>query len=352
MNHNYYIGRELKNGVKEGGVARDFALYSYLKDKSIHIKITERKIITILRVFYLFIFSRNNSIILHYPFSGLSLTDKYVITKVFRKLLMILLRYASYRNSLIIDIADLPIEQAIDLQLPVEHYYKELELTVFSLRAHYIFSSSSMRDYVVKKYTIDPIETTVCINGGNTLLKSSEFKYEDIINSFDIVYVYAGTLNKGRQIEELISLFPKLKYIKLVLIGEGGEWIKDFTKQQNIHYLGALEESEAHELVSKCDVGLIPYASDRLYYNLAFPTKLSFYITAGITFLSTDVQEVKNINEDYHFGIIENFQNWHNIFKVLTRDDIEFLKLKVREHRSEFYWQNTFDKKIFRRLLK
>lgn len=205
---------------------------------------------------------------------------------------------------------------------------------------------------MVKKYTIDPIDTTVCINGGNTLLNSSEFKYEDIINSFDMVYVYAGTLNKGRQIEELISLFPKLKYIKLVLIGEGGEWIKDFTKQQNIHYLGALEESEAHELVSKCDVGLIPYASDRFYYNLAFPTKLSFYITAGITFLSTDVQEVKNINEDYHFGIIENFQNWHNIFKVLTRDDIEFLKLKVRKHRSEFYWQNTFDKKIFRRLLK
>ncbi|HIP14771.1 MAG TPA: hypothetical protein EYG74_04710 [Sulfurimonas autotrophica] len=101
-----------------------------------------------------------------------------------------------------------------------------------------------------------------------------------------------------------------------------------------------------------CDIGLVPYDSSRFYYNLAYPTKLSFYITAGITFLSTDVQEVQKINEKYHFGIVENFQKWHDIFRVLTKEDIEPLKIRIKEYKSKFYWQNIFEIEIFKRLLK
>jgi hypothetical protein len=37
--------------------------------------------------------------------------------------------------------------------------------------------------------------------------------------------------------------------------------------------------------VARCDVGLIPYDDSREYYNIAYPTKLSSYIVAGIPFL-------------------------------------------------------------------
>jgi hypothetical protein len=110
----------------------------------------------------------------------------------------------------------------------------------------------------------------------------------------------------------------------------------------NVTYIGALEEEEAHMLVSLCDVGIIPYDASKFYYNIAYPSKLSFYITAGITFLSTDVTEVEQINKQYHFGIIEPFMNWDIKLDEVSREDIDLLKQKVSVYQKRFYWKNIF----------
>ena len=346
----FYIGRIHEFGVTEGGVSRDHALSLFLQNQTIHVQITKHKIMTLLKIFILFIKCKDCTVVMHYPFSGLALSDRHLITKIFRKIFMKLLVHAAKRNSLIIDVADLPVMQAVDLEMPVEHYYQKIENIVFSLNAHFVFSSFSMRDFVVENYAIDRNNTDVCINGGNEVIKVPVSNYFKNVDSASMKYVYAGTLNKGRKIEELILLFSKYEHCTLLLMGEGGEWIRNYHKYKNIHYLGAIEETTAHAIVSKCDIGIIPYDSNKTYYNLAYPTKLSFYITAGITFLSTDVEEVKKINSQYQFGLIEKFENWDTLIESLTKDDVIELKRCIKYHQDKFYWHNIFNIGIFRNL--
>ena len=182
MNHSFYIGREHTDGIKEGGTARDFALYNAVKDRATYIPITKNRIISVLQIYYFLLSKRKATFILHYPLSGLALSNRHLITKVFRKLLIQILKYASKKNIFIIDVADLPVEQAVDLGIEGEPCYKELEKAVFSLNALYIFSSFSMRDHVVKIYGLERSNTEVSINGGNELSGVNIEQYRQYID--------------------------------------------------------------------------------------------------------------------------------------------------------------------------
>ena len=148
-----------------------------------------------------------------------------------------------------------------------------------------------MREYIVVRYRLDVRRTCVCVNGSDWVDTSIDTDYRRTEQSGP-TYVYAGTLNKGRSIEEMVRIFMDTN-TKLILMGPHGEWIGKFARgKRTIRYLGAMAEQVAHRVCSLCDVGLIPYDETRFYYNIAFPTKLSFYVTAGIGVLSTPVAEV------------------------------------------------------------
>jgi hypothetical protein len=252
---------------------------------------------------------------------------------------------AQKNNKFYIDVADLPMEQAIDLELPIPEYLREIEPFIFNDKSIYFFASNSMRNYSIKKYHLSNNHTHVWINGGHSVNK--ELISDGISIDIDkINYVYAGTLNKGRQIEFMIKFFSEINDKNLILMGSDGEWINELNLPKNITYLGALEEKHAHYIVSLCDIGLIPYDSQRPYYNIAYPTKLSFYITAGISFLSTNVQEVKDINNKYSIGYIKDIESWDLFIKSLSKSEILKKKENVINIKHKFLWSNIINKDL------
>ncbi len=223
---------------------------------------------------------------------------------------------------------------------------EEVERELFALDAYYIFASSSMKEYAVEKYKIPIEKTDVCINGGN---KVKEVDISDLDVSFDcdkFTCVYAGTLNKGRNIETMISSFPSSEKVRLILMGPEGEWIKNFNRS-NIIYLGALPEEKAHYIVSKCDVGLIPYDDSKKYYNIAYPTKLSFYITAGIPILSTPVREFVQMNNKHEFGWSKDLSSWGNFIDKVDPNEVLEKKKIVDKVREEFDWEYIYQRNKF-----
>jgi hypothetical protein len=94
------------------------------------------------------------------------------------------------------------------------------------------------------------------------------------------------------------------------------------------------------------DAILIPYDSQRPYYNIAYPTKLSFYITAGISFLSTNVQEVKDINNKYSIGYIKDIESWDLFIKSLSKSEILKKKENVINIKHKFLWSNIINKDL------
>ncbi|MCB2353560.1 glycosyltransferase [Clostridium estertheticum] len=347
-----YVDNKNYNDIKEGGLSRYLGLYRYIESTSFdkrYVKLNGkgRRVINLIRIYGTLFFTRKCILIFQYPGLGIPIFRKNLIVSLIRKVFLKLLKFSSSRNKIYIDVADLPYEQSKALELNTNYdfnIFKNIETQIFSLEnTTYVFASYSMRDYICYKYNLVENKTVVCVNGGHKLKTFDISKYDGFINKDKSNYIYAGTLNKGRQIEKLIGIFKKCPNCNLILIGINGEWIGKEGLPGNIQYLGSLEEEEAHELTSMCDVGIIPYDSDRFYYNIAYPTKLSFYITAGITFLSTKVREVQNINEKYNIGYTIDINDWENSIKNLSKREINDEKEKINVIKDNFYWKNIFD---------
>lgn len=348
-----------QGGLKEGGIVRNTAWVSFLKEKRpqtkiITFKITHRifKYLNFLFFFVKALFIRNDTVFFLYPKVGLPVLSRGKKGKIFRSAFKLCANMLiKGKNTLIFDISDIKYEQAIDLcldNLDMEEI-KAFEKWLFSLNQKYIFASYSMRDYAVKTHDIPYESTDVCVNGGYTAEKAHSERYS-FIHEDKITCVYAGTMNKGRLIEEMIEAVSNKDNVEVLLLGTGGEWVDEFLKEKNIKnvcYLGAFEESEAREITACCDVGLIPYDDTRLYYNIAYPTKLSFYIAAGVPYLSTPVAEVLRIQEKCEVGFARQLNEWGTFLSTLRLEELEKVQKNAKKHSKEFTWNRIFENNKF-----
>jgi hypothetical protein len=233
------------------------------------------------------------------------------------------------------------LEQSKDLELDIDpNWYKFQKLIFETEKVNFIFASSLMREYVNDNYAV----ASNFFNRSRSILNGcpiySGSGIQNNIKNNKIRYVYAGTLNKGRQIEEMINIFikNKNKNIDLILMGTDGEWIKKY-KSDNIKYYGKLSEKEAFSIAKTCDIGLIPYDSSRNYYNICFPTKVSFYIVAGLPILMTDLREVTSYKKLRNAIVTENISLWSDIIeKQIDKSFISEYKNNVTQIRKFYTW--------------
>lgn len=351
FNSNYHAIK--KNNIAEGGIARCAAWVRFLLKERTDVKIVNFKInhriFKYLNYAYFWLkcnIIRNDRVFFLYPQVGLPILACGWKGRLFRKLFLSCISIlVKHNNEIIFDISDIKYEQAIDLELAgmdLEEIHS-FEKKIFSLNQKYIFASYSMRDYAVKTHKINECNTDVCINGGAVL--ESETACDTAVSKEKIRYVYAGTLNKGRMIEQMIDAFPNNDNCELILMGSDGDWIEKYInqhKQTNIYYLGPFQEHEARVRVAQCDIGVIPYDDTRLYYNIAYPTKLSFYITAGVPFLSTPVSEVNTVLSKHDFGFTEKLENWTELITSLTKEEISCKKKNIQQEKCAFDWDAIF----------
>lgn len=353
QNKVYYI-REVEK-VNEGGTSRDIAFFNYMKDKNnVQIKYLKTNISSLKKLKQSFrmiidLLSQNNKeIILHLSSLTIIFPNK-IFSKLFLdKVIHKILERISQNNKLILEINDLLYEQALDLELYNEKIQKKIlkiQKKILNIKnADYIFASEEMRRYSIEKYKIDESNTYTCINGSIPLVNKNIVK--ETKNENKIKCVYAGTLNEGRQIKELINIFEeKLKNCKLILIGINGEWILEKT-YKNIEYIGSYTEERALEIVASCDIGLVPYDSSRFYYNLCYPTKNSFYISAGVPLLITPLKESLNQLEKYNILFIEKLENWHKILNKITKEEIQKKKENVEKIKKNFLWNELINRNL------
>ncbi|QBK77618.1 hypothetical protein QK342_15350 [Myroides odoratimimus] len=350
MSKEYYIGH-VSTKVDDGGMARNHAFANYFKSSSFkvvnvfsdNILLRLYNAIKILSILFFFkeriIFIHLGTFFYLYPKQFLKIN---ILFKSFFELLI----FCSKRNKVLIEINDLPYEQAKDLELDIDEFFLRFENKLFSIRTVcFVFASMNMEKYIKEKYFIH--NSSYIINGGNQLTDSKiGNKILSILEGEEkIKLVYAGTLNKGRQIEQLIDIVSNCDNVVLLLLGTNGEWIDHLSNKENIYYLGNYVEEEAQYIVSRCDLGIIPYNDERFYYNICYPTKASFYITAQIPFISTKLDELMYHFEDksvYFFTI----KDWEGFFKNLKKNDLNTKKIEVSTFSKAYCWPNIIDNQL------
>lgn len=349
----YYI-YHLTESVHEGGMARNRAFYERFSSlDAIRINVYSRNLFKRLGVavktLFVLIFIRNRVVFIHQGSLMVLFPVLLMRMSFLRKSVFYLLNQVSNKNKLIIEVNDLPYEQSIDLELTVHNIHKILQDGLYTIkRCHYIFASNEMASYVCSKYSIEPMYSDVIINGAPQLCDySSTFANEEWIHSAKTKFVYAGSLNKGRQIEDLLLVFSEDDENLLIVLGNEGEWLKSIELPKNIIYLGNFEEDKAHYLVSKCDIGIIPYNADRFYYNLCFPTKVSFYITAGLPILSTPLKELQQVFKNERMIVFVPFAEWKSALINISKKEVLLMKKSVEIIKDSYSWKTLLKKNKF-----
>lgn len=341
----------LTDSVNEGGMARNKAFYEkFLSLKAIQINVYSKNIAKrfwmALRTLLLLIFTRNKNLFIHQGSLLVLFPIFFMKIPFLRKLVFSLLNRAAKRNKLILEVNDLPYEQSIDLELEVHEIYKIIQDGFYSIKeCHYVFASNEMAAYISSKYSIKELYINVIINGAPQLCDySSIFTNEQWVNSEKTKFVYAGSLNKGRQIEDLLNIFSKDQHNLLIVLGNEGEWLNAVELPENIIYLGNFQEKEAHYLVSKCDIGIIPYNEDRFYYNLCFPTKVSFYLTAGLPILSTPLKELQQVFKNEAALLFVSFDKWSTVIENISKNEVMIMKESAKIIKESYSWKFLLNK--------
>jgi glycosyltransferase involved in cell wall biosynthesis len=348
----YFV--HLNTDFNDGGLSRSSAFYEYYKNKganarNVFYKNKFRRALVILYVIKIFFFSKNKTIFIHQGTILFLFPKPLLKYRPFFNALFGLLQRTAKRNRLIIEVNDLPYEQAIDLELVIDELDRQLEEALYTLEnCFYIFASHQMNGYVKGKFKIKDGHSETVINGATKLDAStgSSGLYE-WMDQPSYKCGYAGTLNRGRQIESLIELFKGLSNINLILLGEWGEWLLDYNLPSNVIYLGNKSNSVAQQIISTCDFGLIQYNSDRFYYNLCFPTKISFYLTAGIPVLTTPLTELLYHFENSKSVYFVEFDGWEAFLLSINSEFIDKAKRNAKIEGIDYEWHSILSSSKF-----
>lgn len=301
----------LPHKVTEGGGSRDNAFAILLRTSGADQVIIYRhgwrsRLIGLVVIMSRLLVWRNERIFLHYSTFYSLLGARLLSSAPVRVIIQRILTHAAHRNQIFFEVNDLPHEQAIDLGLRPNQLNKFDKIIFSTEQLNFVFASSEMREYAVKTYNIEGRRAMYMINGAwkPVVRDLPSAKFNDQLN-----VVYAGTLNEGRQVREMIQAILDTPH-KLYLVGQGGEWVlREFNGRGKVEYLGVMPEADASNFAASCDLGLIPYDHSRFYYNICYPTKASFYIASGIPFLSTPLMELsKHFSRPHAFFV--HLNNW------------------------------------------
>ncbi len=133
------------------------------------------------------------------------------------------------------------------------------------------------------------------------------YKEKDIHIKFEKpTILYQGALNKGRELELLISAMKKLPEFDCILIGEGdlsAALRAQAAGMQNVQFLGLLNPEKINIITQKVFFGynLLNATSKSYYYSLS--NKYFDYMQAGIPAISSFLPEYEILNQTLHCGI-------------------------------------------------
>ncbi len=144
-------------------------------------------------------------------------------------------------------------------------------------------------------------------------------------NSKNIRVLYCGDLGsrKGVRIEffeEVLNNLPISSEFWLAASGIDKKDLKRLEKFKNFRFLGQMEIEEMNNIAKQCNFGLIYYLPEILYYNILPSMKLSFYISNGLTVVSSNLERTKQLNDKYDFGYVLKTEEMLGFFRNLTID--------------------------------
>jgi glycosyltransferase involved in cell wall biosynthesis len=254
------------------------------------------------------------------------------------------LRRESRRSGfkIVIDITDLPVFQYRDLGF-------EIGMSPRTMRCfdRFILSRADML-WVCSSGLVELIAETYSIERKNMVFAPNGHDMGGVPAAVDagvFRFAYAGSLNRARGIGVMLDAFlaSRTDDAEIHLCGPYGEWIGNEYDDRRIVHHGALTDAQAREELAGCDIGVIPYPESG-YYNLAFPTKLAFYLSLGMPVLCTKAVEAAEYVERTGIGMSHRVDDLSAAFEFLASRpaQVSAWRRRVLEVRPDLSWTSIY----------
>jgi glycosyltransferase involved in cell wall biosynthesis len=158
------------------------------------------------------------------------------------------------------------------------------------------------------------------------------------VSQGDLLVIIQGTgINIDKGAEELIDAVNILDGVALLVVGSGDvvpqlvQQVKELKIGHKVKFIPAGSWETLMKYTKTADMGMCLEKDTNLNYRYSLPNKLFNYISAGIPVISSDLQEIKKIIEQYNFGIVIPSVTPEEISKAILKlkNDPELLnKLK------------------------
>jgi glycosyltransferase involved in cell wall biosynthesis len=144
--------------------------------------------------------------------------------------------------------------------------------------------------------------------------------YENKIVHKEYDFIYAGSVNKEREIEKLLDCFTKesLKAYSLLILSRDYEFLlKKYNHNKNIHFIGPVAHDEVKNYILKSKFA-INFMPDKEPFNQQTSTKFLEYAALKIPVITTDYKWIKDFQKEegssffYLDNDLKNF-TWENI---------------------------------------
>ena len=228
------------------------------------------------------------------------------------------------------------------VQNPIKKFFiKNIEKKLIKYSDKIITVSPSIAKEYMRLYDI--VEPTVILNVPfyrDTIEKRDIFRERFEISKDRKIFLYQGSLGKGRGIESIVNTFRESKLnIAIVFMGYGV--LKDDIKRASLNsdkiFLHeAVSPSEIISYTSSADFGISTIENICLSYYYSLPNKMFEYLMSEIPIVVSNFPEMRNVVKKYNVGVILKDDMEQTIEDVMSLEtSIENFK-NVKE---DFNWE-------------
>lgn len=178
-----------------------------------------------------------------------------------------------------------------------------------------------------------------------------------IENRENYILGFLGMVKENQGLELIFDILPKLKMrfpaLKFEIIGSGPE--EDFYKKRAknmsgfVKFFGFIENQDIiQKTITRWSIGFAPYKPD--INNPSYwcdPSKIKFYLSAGVPVLTTDVTYMASAIKKHKAGIIIDYRNHEQITQAVGL----LLRKKVFFRKNAYELAKKYDyKKVYAKL--
>lgn len=171
---------------------------------------------------------------------------------------------------------------------------------------------------------------------------------DGINNAQERYIIYAGAVNQGRGLEQLIDAMPEID-AKLYICGDGEvlpllkKKVQSLQLESKVVFWGFVLPQELHRLIREAYAGYLLLTRDGLSYYYSLANKFFDYMHAGIPQVTINFPEYKSINAQYEVAALIDLDTAQikDTFQKLIYDQeyYDTLALNALKARKIFNWE-------------